>query len=349
MTHDMHQEIKQLITPYHMEPIVLDAPQRTSFCIHNFKTWKGALKLLVQAYRDPTKREAEQLYNEALKAHGIGFYTDAERGYTRCIQLQDDHEPAMTNLAALYIRQNSFDLAEGMLQRAIEVRSNYFRGYYNIGLLHRFMDRQDRAVTAFNKALSLKKSHFWSHVALVEIAVEKGDLQEAVRHMQNALPFTRNQQPIYLALAELYYHLEEYKQAEQCLREALKIKVRADVHFNLGWILAIRRKSLKEAADHFREAEKIKVDFKEALFNLALMQSAAGATLISVKNILRYVKNHLDNNAEAVIPHLELLIKVNPENHHAYMRIADTYLQRAQPQLAIETLLSVFRFSCRSE
>ncbi len=161
--------IKSLLAPYQPLRALVEAPPRRPFSKLNFKTFAGAIRLVRSVRRDKAAREAELCYNDALKAHGLGRFPAAEQLYFRCIQLQPDHEPGHTNLAALYLHQNSFDLAEAQLKEAIRARPLHYRPHYNLGLLFQCLEQVEPAIQAFQKALTLRKDHFWSLVALGEL------------------------------------------------------------------------------------------------------------------------------------------------------------------------------------
>lgn len=335
--------LKQQLASYLDNPVVFPAPERKHFAIVTFKNFKGAVKMLLHGYQNRALLKAEHFYNEGVKSHSLGLYHDAERAYGQCLALQPDHEPAHTNLAALLIRQNSFDLAQQQINEAIGIRPRFYRGYYNLGLLQRFMNDTEGARANFEKALHLNKHHFWSHVALAELYLAEEKVEQAVDSYHQSLACTSDPYPIHLRLADIFLARGEYPKAEEVLRHALERRQEPISLYNLGWVLAVTGKSHQECIDCFRDAEKDRVDFKEALFNLAMTQSLYGSGQLSVKNMLRYARDQGAASYTDNIAYLEKLTLVNPGNHSAHLKIAQIYLEQQLSQKAIETLLQVLK------
>ncbi len=346
MIQEAPKDIQPFLAPFHQDNVVFDAPDRQSFSIFHFKSFSSAVKMVFHFRKHKEFLAAERAYNEALKTHGIGLFNDAESAYRECLRLQPDHEPARNNLAALYIRQNSHDLAEEELKKAIEIRPKFHRAYYNLGLLFQSMERTDEAVLQFEKALAIKKDHLWSHIALGEIYAEREQYPRAIRHYREGLDHASFPFPVLLRLAQLHFVCDEWEQSEGYLKEALRLKTTPEVQYNLGWLLAVRDQD-PQCVSLFKEAEQTHAGFKDALFNLAVAQSLTGSCAPSVRNMIRYVKTYLENDPSHLVEKLTVLVKVNPRNHQAFLQIATYYLEQSQHQKAIDTLNSAIRIDPR--
>ncbi len=334
----MSTPVQTLAAPYYSCPLLFDAPDRRSFGIARFRGFWSALRMVFKLYRDKTLLQAELAYNEALKAHSIGQYADAESGYNRCLSLFPEHEPALNNLAALFVQQNSPELAEAQLETAIKVRPRYFRAYYNLGLVCQYMDRADRAEAAFQQALKLNKSHFWSHFALAEIHAGRNEIEQAAERYRLALPHAKNTVSVHLRMAELFCQVKNYAEADACLRAAIKTRSSAETYYNLGWTLVMQNRDPAEAVDLFRLAERGRPNFKEAMFNLALALAWQGSGAAAVNKMTQYVKTYVKKDVEETIEHLNLLLQVNPGNLQVHLSVASLYLQANQAPQAIDTL-----------
>jgi len=333
--------VQKLLAPYHIGPILIETPERRPFSVYRFKNFWGALRLLWRVFRDKSLAAAEALYNDALKLHSIGRFPEAENAYARCLTIYPQHEPACNNLAALFIQQNSPELAEAQLKRAIDIRPRHFRPYYNLGLLLQFQGRKDAAIAAFEKALARRPRHFWSQVALAELHEEQGRRTQALEHFRQALNYAPNAHAVHLRLAEIHCRAKEYQEAEEHLRAALGIRSSAEIHYNLGWVLAARGADPGEAAEMFRQADRGRANFKEALFNLALTLAWQGKGTAAVAKMTQYVKTHEGKGAsfaQRLIEHLGLLLKVNPKTMPAYLRIAELQLSASRPLEALAIL-----------
>ena len=326
------------LAPPRTQSVLMAAPLREPFSIRRFSGFFDALRLVMVSQKNRREREAERFYNEAIKAHSIGAFQDAEQAYIRCVDLQADHEPAHTNLAALYIRQNSFDLAEAQLKQAIEARPHFPRAYYNLGLLLRFLDRHDEALAALSKAAAMRQDHPWATIALAEIHAQRKSYKEAVDLYRRQVAGPAEKRPIWNRLGQLYLEMGDLAEAENCLRESLKHKEMPDTFYNLAWIRCRQDEGAGEACKLYEEVLQRQSEAPDALFNLALMQSWIGQYAPSVKSMVRYVNTYVAKDFHVMVDHLNKLIAAKDENHEAFLRIAQIYLEQENPKKAVDTL-----------
>ncbi len=334
----MNAPLRRHLAPFLPMQVVFETPKRPSFAIHRFKGMAGAFKLLWFARKNPQLAKAETAYNDAMTAHSIGRFAQAEELYNLCLKLQPDHEPALTNLAALYLERNSDGLAVETLKKALAVRPHFFRGYYNLGLVYRESGRTDEAMAMFEQSLNYNDSHFPSYVMIAEIHVARNDLGKAIATYQKAMPHCGSLHALYLRLAELELKRQDLAAAEKFLREALELKELPELHYNLGWLLAQQWRDPELLVECFAKARRAKIDFKEAGFNLALSQAAAGLAEQSVASMTRYLSDAGLRQSEAVLSHLNFLREIDPSNQPAALMVAERYMESEQVQRAIEVL-----------
>jgi len=334
----MSGKMTSLMAGYQPCPVVFDTPKRKSFAIQRFKGFREAIRLLWRARQNRAHLKAEEAYNEAIRFHSIGRFKEAEKFYGVCLKLQTDHEPAYTNLAALYIERNNTDLAIEELCKVIDCRPNFFRGYYNLGLVYQMLGRWKDAVNMLEQAVALNPTHFWSYMTLGEIYASREEYEKAISYYEEALQHTDQNQAVYIRLAEFYVHAHGYEKSEEYLRQALRIKPMPEIYYNLGWVLATQEKEPEEVVAMFSGAEKRKKNFEQALFNLALSQSLLNQNEDSVENMIRYTNRYVKKDDKERIKYLEYLREVNPDNYLAMLTIAELHQEAAQTEKAIEVL-----------
>lgn len=339
----MTEQVRRYLAPFQALHVVFDAPKRPNFAIRRFKGILGAFRLLWRARKTPRLIKAEEAFNDAIKAHSIGRFNEAEELYTKCTTLHPDHEPAYTNLAALYLERNSEDLAIEELKKGLRVRPYYYRGYYNLGLIYRQIGNIEQAIVNLEQALRYNEKHFYSMVVLAEILASRQDLEGAIELYGKALPLCSSPASLHMRLAELFLKRRELDQCERSLLKAIDIKETPELQYNLGWLMAFRGEDPEKLVDCFLKARKYKPDFKEALLNLALSQAAAGYHELSVENMLKYVHDFTKNTKEEQLKHLDYLRQINPGNHHAAMKVAQLHMDSGQVQKAIEVLSEVLK------
>lgn len=343
----MNQPVKQFMAPFQAHPIVFDTPKKPGFVINRFTGLIGAIKLLWQAHKQPNLARAEAAYNEAMKAHSIGRFNHAEDLYNECIQLQPDHEPAYTNLASLYLERNSDDLAIEALKQGLRIRPFFYRGYYNLGTVYHNIGHLEEAIAMLEQALRYNDKHIQSYVVLAEIYASRQDIEDAIAYYQKMLPLTSSPELVHMRMAELYLKIHDLTLCEQCLRQALAVNPRSELHYNLGWLLAMKKEEPEQIVDCFLMAHKGRGQFKEALFNLALAQSAASDHEKAVTNMVQYVKSYGKKDSNDMLKHLNYLRQVNSDNHLAAMQVAQLYLDSGQVQKAVELLTDLVKTAKR--
>jgi len=328
----------QLMAGYQPCPVTFQTPHRKSFVTRKFKGFLGAVLLLSKSYRERYRVRAEDAYNDAIRAHSIGRFNQAEAAYVRCLELMADHEPARNNLAALYVERNNPDLAVEELMKARLARPDHFRPYYNLGLVYQMVGRWKDAVEMMKQAIVLEPGHFWSHLALGELMADHEAAEEAVDHYRRALEHTDEPHPVYVRLAELYVSLRRFDEAEQCLEKARDLHPLPEIHYNLGWLSAAMGRGSRETVALFAAAERGRPQLEHALFNLALAQSLDGQFEASVESMRRYIREHVKKHGPETVHLYEVLREVNPENFSSMLEIAKLYIQANRTEQAIEVL-----------
>jgi hypothetical protein len=103
---------------------------------------------------DKKNVEAE-LFNSALQQHKASNFEQAEGLYRKVLQNNPRHVGALTNLAVLALRFNWLDVARKLLERALEVDSDYPDALHILGLTLYQQGQQTQAIASIKRALEL--------------------------------------------------------------------------------------------------------------------------------------------------------------------------------------------------
>jgi superkiller protein 3 len=79
-----------------------------------------------------------------------------------------------------------FDQALSEYQKAIEIKPDYAKGYYNIGSVYRQKKKLEEAIASFQKALEINPKYAEAHYALAVIYYEKQEFKLAIEHFDQA-------------------------------------------------------------------------------------------------------------------------------------------------------------------
>jgi tetratricopeptide (TPR) repeat protein len=100
---------------------------------------------------------------------------------------RDPGSPSFVPLADLYRAQGRLDVARRVCVRGLERHPNHVEGHYLLGRIYRDGDDPERAYDEWDIALSLDSLHTASRRAIAFLCLERGELDQAERHLREAL------------------------------------------------------------------------------------------------------------------------------------------------------------------
>lgn len=159
-----------------------------------------------QEMKNPTKREAVALFNEAYEAQMAGDYRAAINLYKESIELFPTAE-AYTFLGWTYSFQGEYDLAIAECLAAIAVDSTFGNPYNDIGSYLIAKGNFYDCVRWFKLAIKAPRyeARAFPHFNLAMIYEKRGKLLEAAKHYGLAL----DEQPGYLQAYKALKKLQE--------------------------------------------------------------------------------------------------------------------------------------------
>jgi tetratricopeptide (TPR) repeat protein len=178
---------------------------------------------------------------------------DAENHLKRSIELQVSYA-AYTNLGALYYREKRWGESAAMTQKALEINSNDWRAWSNLGLADEWLNRRSKADEAFRNELTRLEETAKVSADDAEVQVELGLMYskwtlrgKAVPRIEAALALAPDDPTILSSAGEAYDNLGDRIRALELVKKALA----------KGWTLAEmendpgQQKLLRDP--HFRE------------------------------------------------------------------------------------------------
>ena len=207
--------------------------------------------------------------------------------------------------------------SEALFQHAVEVTSNNYLAYNNLGFYLSGKGRLDEAKENYRKSIAINPlySDALNNLGFA-LAGEKKFL-EAISYYEAALRTSPNQPEIHNnlgnALSEIGKLDEAIAQYEFVLRERPD---HADAHNNLGIALAMKGK-LDEAIEHFRAAIRAKPDYASAHSNL-------GNALAAQHKI-----------PEAILEYQQSL-RLSPADPQAHNNLGNAFFEQGRLPEAIE-------------
>jgi eukaryotic-like serine/threonine-protein kinase len=150
---------------------------------------------------------------------GTGQYDSARLEFQKALELEPMSDTALTGLASAYDAQGDLAQAEATYLKAIELKQDYWGGYYHLGLFYYKHNRYKEAISQFERVVALTP--------------------------ENAMAYNN--------LGTSYMQLEQWNKAREMLQRSLQFKLDADTSNNLATVLFFEGK-YSEALAAYQEA-----------------------------------------------------------------------------------------------
>ena len=223
---------------------------------------KGYIAFLRNGYSD-----ADIISNYALICEEKGENEKAIRLYEKCAKSFPNHIYSKLNLSFLYYKLNQLEIAEKIieeaiqlkpslpnghcirglilkglekydesklsLEKAIELDKNYFDAYINLGLLNKDSNKYNEAEEYYLKALEINNKSAIAHLNLGACYKEKKDLDKAILHTKMAIEIDNKLENCYLNLATIYNQIGDYKKSLSLAKKELLLHKHSELSYQL--------------------------------------------------------------------------------------------------------------------
>jgi eukaryotic-like serine/threonine-protein kinase len=148
---------------------------------------QGKVELAIAEYRDairinPDYADAHTNLGNALKAQGKAELAIAE--YRDAIRIKPDLAEAHYNLGVALAGQGKAELAIAEYRNAFLIKPDYAEAHYALGNALKALGKVELAIVEYRDALRIKPEFAEAHCNLGLIQQERGDLAEALGHLE---------------------------------------------------------------------------------------------------------------------------------------------------------------------
>jgi arylsulfatase A-like enzyme/Tfp pilus assembly protein PilF len=228
--------------------------------------------------KPPSERRVDARTAERLRSLGyVGGSVTAKDGNRPLADPKD--KIAVYNLlkhAADSSAQGQLDQAIGTVRLALDRDPDMVEGYTMLGDFLRKAKREDDALSAFQRALTLDPHSTKSAWNVADIWTQRREFGKAEAALKPVIMEAADRPAFLTKLAECQIELTRYDEAAQNLREALQERPDQPVaHYDLALIHEARRESAQAMSEY--EAElKHNPTMDRAHFNLGKLLTASG-------------------------------------------------------------------------
>lgn len=139
--------------------------------------------------------------------------------FRKCLEIDHNHVNSLFNIGVIFSKQGQFMESEKYFKRVIEIKPSFFRVYNDLGYLYNKQNKLDLALEYFDKSIeySIDQSDAWTGRAI--ILRKKEDYEGSLQSLNQAHTLYKKFLKAYLAKAEVYRRIREFKLAEENIKK----------------------------------------------------------------------------------------------------------------------------------
>ena len=224
--------------------------------------------------RDPSLPEA--YHNMGIVYRFEGDSAQAEKLFSKAIELRDDFSSAYVNLALIKRDGGEPEKALELLAQALQSDPSNAEAYAQIAVTHRLAGRLEPARKNYEKALELSPANpiYWNGLGITFEAMDR--LDDAFHAYCRSIELDGGFADAYNNRANVYAKLGKHWEAEADYKKAVKLDPRYDSAFNNLGALLYGQERYEEALECYRKAFLINPKQAETCSNLAMAVKEAG-------------------------------------------------------------------------
>ncbi len=169
------------------------------------------------------------------------------------------------------------------------------------------LEQYDSAIELYQKAINLNPDNEWSAVVAQALAAiyhqVKGNFDAAISMLQNALLLTKNKAPIYQAIADVYYDMEDLDKAIEFYNYSLDGDCDNPKAYSRLAMAYWEKDYIEKAIIYYSKAIDLDPEYDIAYNNLGVIFLDG---LGDAKRALAYFENAVDINPNYVLAHFNI-------------------------------------------
>jgi len=175
--------------------------------------------------------------------------------------------------------------AEIELKSSLNIKEDFYLGYYELGNLLKEKAEYEDAITAFSNSIRLMPNFVLPYLKIADIYMEKGIFSSAKIFLEKILEIDENFVEALLRLGVLHNIEQKYSKAAEYFKKALNISPhRWEIRYNLAFSLSRCDKHF-EAINELKKIIKSGIDEPYVYNELALLYKNVGLYEEALENI----------------------------------------------------------------
>lgn len=160
-------------------------------------------------------------------------------------------------LAAVYSRENRFDEAINLYQKALEISQPDEAINLDLGWSYEKKGEREKAITEYQKALEINPNFYIAHIYLGHLYLKENNFDLAEKEYNSALKNNPNNANILSYLGDVYYNQKKYQQALEFYNKALNLDLNLyDVLLKIGQVY-LRQSKYDAAIESLNKSKQL--------------------------------------------------------------------------------------------
>ena len=219
-------------------------------------------------------------YQKGIDALDVNNFTEAEKAFQACLQMDPNAHDARRQLARTYIRQQAFTRAEetlqtliGLLKQAPDAKDMLSRAYLTLAQVFSYQQRFSDSTTALTSALEVNPDDTDARIRLgyflgAPQQMLVPDLSASKRQFEKVLELEPNNLEAMLQLGLAEFRLGEADKAAERFENIIQnYRRHSGAYYYLG-VYHLRHGEAGKAVANFKESLRLKPRDPETLWNL---------------------------------------------------------------------------------
>ena len=257
-------------------------------------------------------------FNRAIKFQESGRWAEAGAIYQNLLKLFPDHTLVLTNLGSVCFQQGHFEECTRYLEKSLKIDTSQLNAHIILGFCQQKLNRLDRALIAFNKAITLSPAFAELYRYRGNVLRDWNRFEDALRDHQRAIEMKPSSAEAHYDCAVAFKALQQPEKALEHLNIALKLNPRLDAAHTTRGIILHEAKKREEALNALDRAIEINPLSFEALFNRGRI----------LHDLERW---------EEALEHFDRAIKINPQLADIHNSRGITLNALGHPEDALES------------
>jgi tetratricopeptide (TPR) repeat protein len=172
---------------------------------------------------------------------------------------------ALNSVGAEYMLAKNYDMASRYLNKAINENINYYKGYYNRGLMYAQTERYKEALNDFNKCLKLKE-YSKAYVARANVYYAIKDFPKAIQDAEKTISIESFNSKAYFVLGNCYDDLNQLDKALPNYSKAIDYSPEIAIYYLRRAITFGKMQNFIACLKDLEVSTKVNPDFAEAYY-----------------------------------------------------------------------------------